>query len=213
MSELHVIKLGGSLLDLPDLFARMEVIRRQYVEHRAVLVVGGAEAADVVRRFDAMHHLKEGDAHWLAIRAMQFNAHLIASVLRDGVIVHEAAELNTAWKGARIAVIDPLDWLLREQSQGVTIPHRWTFTSDSIAAHIAVQLQARSLTLLKSTLLREATAPNLVQLAACEGIVDADFEVASQPLTQIEMINLRHDSLAQGFVDASARQWLRCELR
>ena len=213
MSELHVIKLGGSLLDLPDLLARIGVIRGEHEKHRAVLVVGGAEAADVVRRFDALHHLNEGEAHWLAIRAMQFNAHLIAAVLRDCVIVHEAAELNAAWKHGRIAVIDPLDWLKRGQSQSITIPHRWTFTSDSIAAHIAVQLHASKLTLLKSTLLRETTAANLVQQASSEGIVDADFEEASQPLTQIEMVNLRHDSLARGFVDASARQWLRCEPR
>lgn len=213
MSELHVIKLGGSLLDLPDLLARVDVIRREFGEERAVLVVGGAEAADVVRRFDAVHHLDEGEAHWLAIRAMQFNAHLIAAVLRDCVIVHETAELNAAWKGGRIAIIDPLDWLMREQSQGITIPHRWTFTSDSIAAHVAVQVQASKLTLLKSTLLRANTAANLVQQASREGIVDADFEVASQPLTQIEIINLRHESLARGFVDASARQSLRCESR
>lgn len=213
MSEVHVIKLGGSLLDLPDLPARIAVIPREYQQHHAVLVVGGAEAADVVRRFDAMHQLNECEAHWLAIRAMQFNAHVIAAVLPDSVIVCEPGELNAAWTCKHVAIIDPLEWLRQEASHGITIPHRWTFTSDSIAAHIAVQLQASSLTLLKSTLLREATATNLVQQAASEGIVDADFEVASQPLTQIEMINLRHDSLTQGFVDVSARQSLRCERR
>ena len=213
MSELHVIKLGGSLLDVPDLVARFDVCRRACAAVHAVLIVGGAEAADVVRRFDAMHHLNECDAHWLAIRAMQFNAHLIAAVVRDCAIVREPDDLHAVWNEERMAVIDPLYWLMREASQGVVIPHRWTFTSDSIAAHVAVQLRADKLTLLKSTLLRDTSAVDLVHQAASESVVDADFEMASQTLKQIEVINLRHGSLSQGFVDASARQWLRCEPR
>ncbi len=42
--------------------------------------------------------------------------------------------------------------LEREDAIGVRVPHRWTFTSDSVAAHIATRVGAEKLTVLKSTL-------------------------------------------------------------
>src|SRR5581483_10984790 len=78
--ELVVVKIGGSLLDLPDLGPRL----KKWLEQSAatVLVVpGGGAAADAVRRLDQLHRLGESRAHWLALRAVQLNASLLGDLL------------------------------------------------------------------------------------------------------------------------------------
>lgn len=72
--------------------------------------------------------------------------------------------------------------------RGVTIPHRWSFTSDSIAAHIATRLDAAKLTLLKSTL---PASPCDLAEAGRLGIVDADFAAAAAGVPRVELVNLR----------------------
>lgn len=195
----HVIKLGGSLLDLPDLVQRFEAFARAHVHSSALLVVGGGRAADVVRAFDRQYGLDESQGHWLAIGAMQFNAQLVAAVLPDARMVAGPAECQAVWnrdpqprrgrgRGTCLAVMDPVAWLRRREAQGVTIPHQWTFTSDSIAAHVATQLGAARLTLLKSSLPAGACS---VAAAAASGLVDAHFERASASLAHIDVVNLR----------------------
>jgi aspartokinase-like uncharacterized kinase len=225
VADLTVIKLGGSLLDLDDLIQRLAVVRANRVAGAAVMIVGGAEAADVVRRFDRLYQLGERAGHWLAVRAMQFNAHVVAAAVGDSAMAGDENECGAAWRDGLLAVIDPLQWLQRDEMRGVAVPHRWTFTSDSIAAHLASRLEATRLLMLKSRLLdRSDTVDDgvetnangsgerdagRVQLAAAWGLVDADFPEASRHLPSIEVINLRHASLAAGRVDAAARIVLR----
>src|SRR5687768_5997933 len=97
---LTMAKVGGSLFDLPDLRERL-VRWAASVEDRILLVPGGGEAADVIRRLDRVHHLGESPAHWLAIRMMQVNACFLAELL--GVPVVESADAHAGW---RIAVLD-----------------------------------------------------------------------------------------------------------
>jgi aspartokinase-like uncharacterized kinase len=185
---IHVIKLGGSLLDLPDLLARFEQWRQAEVGPHGVLVVGGGAAADVVRAFDKEFHLDEERAHWLALRAMQLNMFCLAAVIARCEVVAEPQACAGAWGVGKLALVDPLAWLSAEAAEGVHIPHRWTFTSDSIAAHVATRLGAARLTLLKSTLPTSDCGP---ACAAGLGIVDEDFPAAAAGLPHIELVNLR----------------------
>jgi aspartokinase-like uncharacterized kinase len=214
--DISALKLGGSLLDLDDLLQRLAVVRACCVTGPAFMIVGGAEAADVVRRFDRLYQLGELAGHWLAVRAMQFNAHVVAAAIADSAIVRDERECAAAWHTNRLAIIDPLEWLRREEERGITIPHRWTFTSDSIAAHVAVRMKASRLIMLKSKLLDDDDARDVsdggrdrLQIAAAQGLVDADFADASRGIPSIGVINLRHASLAAGRVDAAARLVLR----
>ena len=195
MTAKHIIKLGGSLLDLPDVLSRLaRFLAAEPPAHR-LIVVGGGDAADVVRLFDAKFGLDEESAHWLAIRAMELNAHCIAAVLQDSELRRAALvslpdECAAAWERdpTSLLLMDPLRWLQHEHAQGVTIPHRWSFTSDSIAAHVATMLGAERLTLLKSTLPPEGCG---VTAAAEAGVVDGDFEAASARVPMVELVNLR----------------------
>ena len=185
---LHVVKIGGSLLDLPDLPQRFEMLRRRWREQLLVILVGGGRAADLVRNFDRRFGLDETQGHWLAVRAMQLNTYLLAPILPDCRIVTDHREYKAARHLANILLIDPLAWLERDEAAGVAVPHCWTFTSDSIAAHLANRLGAAKLTLLKS-----ATPPNEnnMQAASACGLVDKQFAETVGAIPSIELINLR----------------------
>lgn len=179
---LHVIKLGGSLLNLPNLDRQLSNYFKAHAGEQLVLIVGGGAGADAVRQADRRDDLGDVAAHWMAIEAMRDNTLHIAETLSCCRIVKDRPECAAAWSAGKVAVIDPLAWLRREEAAGITIPHRWSFTSDSIAAHIATQLHAQQLTLLKSTL------PDAV---CCDGVVDDDFLNAAARVPRIDLINLR----------------------
>lgn len=187
----RVVKLGGSLLDLPDLPSRFDSylkgLNSQGLQ-RIVLIVGGGQAADVVRQYNRQHHLGDHDGHWLAVRAMAFNAHCVARVLSRCQMVAVPDACHTAWQQGNVAVGEPVAWLQTMEEQGVVIPHRWSFTSDSIAAAIAVFMRAEGLTLLKSTLPK---GPLSRVQAAATRLVDDDFPTASATLKHVELVNLR----------------------
>lgn len=190
----RVIKLGGSLLDLPDLPVRFNRYRKKIIQNnppqQLLLIVGGGQGADQVRHYNRLFQLGDHHGHWLAIRAMAFNAHCVAHILGDSEIVETPEACREVWQAGKLAVVEPVAWLQALESQGVNLPHRWSFTSDSIAATIALQLQASVLTLLKSTL-PDGLAD--VQKAASLGLVDDDFPKASAGVKRVEMVNLRAD--------------------
>ena len=73
--SLTVVKVGGSLYDLPDLGPRLQRWLPTQDSSRILLVPGGGAAVDVVREFARLHRLSEEDAHWLALHAVTMNAH------------------------------------------------------------------------------------------------------------------------------------------
>jgi len=185
---IHVFKLGGSLLDLPDLPERLFRFLQESPVRRQLLIVGGGRAADVVRQYDACYRLDKTVSHWLAVRAMQLNTDLLASFLSNCQVVSGNTECQVAWRAGVLALADPFAWLQNEHECGITIPHRWTFSSDSIAAHIASRVGARRLTLLKST-----TAPRgcNMKTAVALGLADEEFSAAAASLGSIRLVNLR----------------------
>src|SRR5579862_134578 len=88
---LTVVKIGGSLYDLPDLRSRLQ----RWLDRlpgRILLVPGGGRTTDVIRDFDAVHSLGEERSHWLALRALALNAVCLADLLPDAkVIAHPSA--------------------------------------------------------------------------------------------------------------------------
>src|SRR5437763_15200228 len=80
-AELIVVKVGGSLYDLPDLGPRLAA----WLETLAgptLLVPGGGTTADIVRDLDRCHGLGEAISHDLALRALTMNAWFLAALLR-----------------------------------------------------------------------------------------------------------------------------------
>lgn len=201
-----VVKLGGSLLDLPDVVARFNrALEAAAPGMDVLLLVGGGQAADVVRSLDQQLQLSDEAAHWLAIEAMAINAHAIATAEAEFMLASDIEEAVAAWHLGRTAVVDPLVWLRRESSAGIDIPHRWSFTSDSISAHVASQVGAARLVLLKSSIAEGAVADR-VSVESCEtqGLVDGEFAEASRDLDDVMLIDLRSQPAGTCRIDTLA---------
>ena len=78
-----VVKVGGSLFDLPDLGTRLAAWLRQFEESNVLLVPGGGAAADAIRDFDRVHQLGEETSHWLAIQALSLNGECCSDCCRN----------------------------------------------------------------------------------------------------------------------------------
>jgi aspartokinase-like uncharacterized kinase len=197
-APIQVIKIGGSLLDLPDLPVRITSLLDETDQKRTAMIIGGGQAADMARQWDKLHHVGETAGHWLAVQAMQFNMHLVASVLDQCSIVQNIQHCEDVWQANHVALIDPVAWVSNYDEQ---IPRHWTFTSDSIAAHIAMTLSAADLLLVKSTLPSSACD---ISRAVELGIVDKELEQAAGGIPRIELINLREQPAARCVVQSSA---------
>ena len=170
-----VIKIGGSLYDMPDLGSRLQTWLRRLDHPHVLLIPGGGRAADLVRDWDRRHRLGEEKAHWLALNALAFNARFLATVLRGSKVIEDLADRHGACASGDVPILNMWKWAQGDESQPDRLPHSWNVTSDSLAARVAVQIEASQLILLKS-----ASAPEHGDWdrAAREGFVDTYFPTA-----------------------------------
>jgi aspartokinase-like uncharacterized kinase len=183
-----VVKVGGSLYDLPDLGPRL---RRwmDSLETRAILLVpGGGALTEAVRGLDEVHGLGEEAAHWLALRALSVNAQFLANLLGARV----GGCLNR-WRLDGPLILDCHAFAAADEGRAGALPHRWSVTSDSIAARAAREINARQLVLLKSVTITEGID---WREAGRRGWVDEFFaEVVGNDL-EVRTVNLRDLDMA-----------------
>jgi aspartokinase-like uncharacterized kinase len=184
----RVVKVGGSLLDWPPLPQALATWLREQPLGWNVLLAGGGELANVIRRADATFQLGEEASHWLCIELMGSTARLLAAILdQPTVIAHSLAELRERFPigPAGQVMFDPRSFL----SEDDVLPQTWSVTSDSIAARLADAIAADELVLLKSA--DPPAGASLTELAA-NGMVDAFFPQAAAALTgRVRIVNLR----------------------
>jgi aspartokinase-like uncharacterized kinase len=185
-ASLTVVKIGGSLYDLPDLAPRLQVWLKANAGEAVLLVPGGGGMANVVRKLDHAHGLGEERAHWLALRALSLNAHFLAGLLPLARVIDNPRTAG-GW-----AILDCHAFALADECRADHLPHTWAVTSDSIAARAAHVAAAQRLVLLKSV-----TIPDNISWgdASRRGWVDAWFEQVAGGLT-ITTMNLRSWPLA-----------------
>ncbi|HEX6808823.1 MAG TPA: hypothetical protein VF118_12605 [Gemmatimonadaceae bacterium] len=159
-----VVKIGGALLAAPGpLDSVVRALESAVARGDGVAVVpGGGPFADAVRHVDAALGIGPDAAHWMAILAMDQHALLIASRTRHARVVEHPAEITGALVHGRLPVLAPYRWLRARDP----LPHSWDVTSDSIAAWVAGELEARRLVLVKPVVGEQAK------------LVDAYFERA-----------------------------------
>ena len=182
-----VVKLGGSLLERADLRDLLDEVARQRAECSLLWIVGGGAAADVVRGWDAAHHLGDEVAHWLAIEAMGLNESLLLHLLPGSRLVRSGKQLQAAWADGVRAVLCTGCYVNWAEAQGEpALPRPREVTSDSLAAWVAAGLGADELVLLKST---ELPAEISSVMAAAAGLVDAWFPQLAGRLPGVSWVN------------------------
>lgn len=158
----RVIKIGGSLLNDPELPSRLLNWLASLMPEQTILIVGGGELVDVIRLWHDRFDLRETTSHELACRALSVTASLVHSWLPDAILIDDLTKLEKH----QTIVFSCTDSILRSDA-----PANWDFTSDSIAAQTALKCEAEELILLKSIL----PSTDRLDLAAEQNYVDACF--------------------------------------
>jgi aspartokinase-like uncharacterized kinase len=186
-----VVKVGGSLLELPGLGPKLAAWLGTLGQREVLLVPGGGTAADMVRDLDQRHGLGEEASHWLALRSLTLTAHLVAAILspsQPATVVERIEDAPPLWQQGVVPVLDLHAFALQDELRPDHLPHGWNVTSDSLAARVAYVAGARALVLLKS-----ATIPPEMswEEAGRQGYVDPYFAQAVGRGVRVRAVNLR----------------------
>jgi aspartokinase-like uncharacterized kinase len=179
---LLVVKVGGSLFDLPDLGPRLRRFLASLGEGDRLIVPGGGRTTEAVRGFDRDHDLGPEASHWLALRACAVNAHSLACLLPGARVVSSPEECRS------IDVLDPFAFMMADEDRPGCLPHHWDVTSDSVAARVAVVAGA-GLVLLKSVTL--PADADWFTAAAAEHIDPVFPEIVRGTALHVRVVNLR----------------------
>lgn len=185
-----IIKLGGSLLGLPDLATRLGNFLRDFSRPRPILISGGGRAIGLLRNWDRMYNIGEEESHWIALRILSINARIVTRLLPDLLVLVDSPEdCVTAWRQGKTPVYDAFHYIADvDEASYSPLPRRWRVTSDSIAASMAVAFGAPELILLKSVTLPERMS---LEEAAEQGVVDPHFPAAARNISRLVCFNLR----------------------
>lgn len=186
----RVVRLGGSLLDDPQVKSRLRDWLAAQPPAPTILIVGGGPWVQAVRSAFTTHSLSEPTAHWLSIRAMSLTARLAIALWPEAVLLEDLASAQS-WARLDVPAVLDVQSLMEDdaaQAGAAALPQDWSVTSDSIAALAARRLNASELVLLKSSLPRP---PSSIAEAAEQGYVDACFPQTSCGLAAVCCVNLR----------------------
>jgi aspartokinase-like uncharacterized kinase len=127
----YVLKLGGSLMSVGrDLVRSLLDLTAEGFSF--LIIPGGGPMADLVRDIFTRHSISQEAAHWMAVLAMEQYAYFLA----DGT---GAEFTRVVQRTDGLKILLPYQALLDDDTG---IGHSWDYTSDSIAALVAVRLDA-----------------------------------------------------------------------
>jgi len=198
--NLAIVKVGGSLFDWPELPGRLTAYleARHLTDNneRAVLIAGGGAGVDWIRRLDQIHGLGNVAADKLAVYALDLTAVILAALLPGSTTIDRLEMLEPAGETRAITIMAPRSVLGEIECVGAApLPATWDVTTDTIAARIAVHLEARTLVLLKSApLLDCATRHDAARL----GLVDPMLPSVARLIPHVEYVNLRSGHSSAG---------------
>jgi 5-(aminomethyl)-3-furanmethanol phosphate kinase len=172
-----VLKIGGSLSRGAGLQTLCREISGLSKRHALLVVPGGGDFADQVRKVYRQYNLDETAAHHMALLAMDQYGYLLNRLIPDSFLTANLnAALDAAEKG-NAAVLLPSAIVIATNP----LPHSWQVTSDTIAACLASVSGCRRLVLIKDVdgLFAQASLTELIrevqvdQLSKLTGGVDA----------------------------------------
>ncbi len=159
-------------------------------------IVGGGQPVQKIKN-DACT-IDSAKSHWSAIQQMDRHAISLSQTSQHWSFFDSPDSLHESFATA-LNFIEMESWL---RDTIVCLPESWDVTSDSIAVVLARYLNAKELTLLKSTLPpRDKSLTQLIDM----GFVDRYFETALtsdeniqlSPLEQLKIVNFRDEKFAE----------------
>jgi len=185
----RIVKVGGSLFDLPDLPQRLRSWLASQPPATNVLIAGGGALADEVRRWDRQYRIGDECSHWLCIELLDITARMLHNLLPRAEFCSTTERLADAIASGSqaLVVFAPSRFLREDECRQDRLPCSWDVTSDSIAARLAVVLGAGELVLLKSSLPEPATVD----------YVDRYFWQAARQVPHVRFVDLRSEDFAE----------------
>ncbi|OHX37298.1 uridylate kinase [Methylomonas sp. LWB] len=162
----RVVKLGGSLLSAGVLPACLDALGGW--GESLVIVPGGGEFADQVRRSQAIWNFDDVTAHRMALLAMRQMGWLMHARRPQFQPADSVATLAEVLSAKRSAIWMPD----HAELDAAGVEASWEVTSDSLAAWLAGRLDAGELILVKSAEVADDT--DIGRLIG-QGIVDSAF--------------------------------------
>jgi aspartokinase-like uncharacterized kinase len=182
-----IVKVGGSAFRLPDWPERVATWLGKRPAAQHILIAGGGAVADEVRRLTAALRWDDVSTHWLAVKAMTFQSHVLAAGIRGTAVESSLEACRARLRSAPAVILDPYEILASDA--GRSLPVGWHVTADSIAAFLAHRAGVSELVLLKCVGGQE---PIRADDAVARGWVDPYFPTAAKDL-RVLWVNLAED--------------------
>jgi hypothetical protein len=182
-----VVKVGGSLLDIPDLGNHLASWLKK-LKRATLLVPGGGPLVDALRELDRRYSLGETTSHWLALRAMSINAQILSKLIPNSAIIDQKSPNWDKWEINRVAILDAFEFACHDEREPGCLPALWSVTSDSIAARAANVFGAGELILLKSV---DWDLERNYDAAEKKGVIDPYFRNLIRPHIPVRLVNFR----------------------
>ena len=144
--SIYVVKFGGSLFNGDRLGDWVYHLNRWARGKCVVLVPGGGEFANIIRRLQVGCRMHDEIAHELALGAMRQSGEVISRLCECAPSFKSLHQLETMVDDSGIYLWVPSN----EEFRATNMPQDWSVTSDSIALWLAIRLGAVELMLLKS---------------------------------------------------------------
>ncbi|MFV1966276.1 MAG: hypothetical protein ACC628_12705, partial [Pirellulaceae bacterium] len=92
--KIRVVKVGGSLFDLPDLRGALARWTARQSPANNVLIAGGGPLVDLIRKVDQPLRLDAEKVHWACISVLAASARLMAALLPEANLIESYAVLR-----------------------------------------------------------------------------------------------------------------------
>ncbi len=132
----QVVKIGGSLF--PE---RAVELAKQLKNTDSVIILGGGEFANLIRRYDSEMNFSDETNHWTAIGCMDIIAQLVNDKVESAKLAFSIDEVKNISDDGFTPIFVVSGFLRSEDPFECS----WDVTSDSIAAYVAHLLNANLL--------------------------------------------------------------------
>jgi hypothetical protein len=108
MKRVRVVKLGGSLLTMPNLKQKFQKWLRENPHPLTLIIVGGGPVVDAVRQVHLANPLSEEFAHWVCIDLLQHTARIAYQVLGNVDLMETMDDLQQSLSDSNVNSSTPI---------------------------------------------------------------------------------------------------------
>ena len=166
-SFMKIVKVGGSLLYK----AKPLLESLKNLDEEIIIIPGGGEFANIIRKLDKNYKLNSSTSHKLAIECMDLVGEIYSEI--SGIKAYRTLfDLKREIKKEKVAILLPSTTLLSTD----LAEHSWKVTSDSLSLYIAKFLNVKDVIIATNVdgIYREGKLLNIINANEIEGLTSVD---------------------------------------